>query len=618
MRNHFRIQKGFAPALIVVFIAALGVATAINYGLYKTQVKKIQRQVDDVGQKNENAIKAIKDVFATLNTDLISEGVTNKYFSKSLANGALSVASLPLSYDSATGVFSIDLSGYQPLDADLTSIAGLTGTSGLLRKTAANTYSLDTSTSLTFYTETDPIYSANTHAAGMNQGVATTNSPTFAGLNIGTLSGILKGTAGAVSLATDGTDYLSSTIGLKLDQTIPQTTIGRFSFPGLTVATQEVWVKRGDTIQSTIDAITDASVSKPYLVRIPPGVYTERVICKDYVSLKGAGITATKITYTHSSASQQTITPAIADVMDMTIEALGIGGTIGTGIQVVNKTFNVRNCMLIGNYDILYEVQQLGGNTYKFFDCFISANYDGFVNNSPSSKVYVYNSPVTAYASVGGIIGIFRNIGGASTEMHVYNSPVTGSLAIYDYDAKIVNGTNGILRVYNSPINITNTSTGSIYGVYATGANSNIEVYGGKISTTSAGTAYDLYRTAGTLNVYATKYTTSSGTIGGNMLFPADLTVTGIATVGKLVVNTSDLVVNAAGYANKVGIGTTTPGEKLEINGGLRLNTATAKPACDSTHRGTFWVAQGGAGVKDTVEVCAKDAADAYTWRTIY
>lgn len=38
---------------------------------------------------------------------------------------------------------------YQPVDADLTSIAGLAGTSGLLKKTAANTWSLDTNTYLT-------------------------------------------------------------------------------------------------------------------------------------------------------------------------------------------------------------------------------------------------------------------------------------------------------------------------------------------------------------------------------------------------------------------------------------------------------------------------------------
>lgn len=47
-----------------------------------------------------------------------------------------------------------DVSGvYQPLDADLTSIAGLSGTSGLLRKTAVNTWSLDTNSySLTSHT----------------------------------------------------------------------------------------------------------------------------------------------------------------------------------------------------------------------------------------------------------------------------------------------------------------------------------------------------------------------------------------------------------------------------------------------------------------------------------
>lgn len=38
---------------------------------------------------------------------------------------------------------------YQPLDGDLTAIAALTGTSGFLRKTAADTYTLDTNTYLT-------------------------------------------------------------------------------------------------------------------------------------------------------------------------------------------------------------------------------------------------------------------------------------------------------------------------------------------------------------------------------------------------------------------------------------------------------------------------------------
>lgn len=44
--------------------------------------------------------------------------------------------------------------GYQPADADLTAIAALAGTSGLLKKTAANTWTLDTNTYLTAITKT--------------------------------------------------------------------------------------------------------------------------------------------------------------------------------------------------------------------------------------------------------------------------------------------------------------------------------------------------------------------------------------------------------------------------------------------------------------------------------
>lgn len=52
-------------------------------------------------------------------------------------------------------------STYQPLDGDLTAIAALIGTSGLLKKTAADTWSLDTNTYLTSFTETDPIFVAS-------------------------------------------------------------------------------------------------------------------------------------------------------------------------------------------------------------------------------------------------------------------------------------------------------------------------------------------------------------------------------------------------------------------------------------------------------------------------
>ena len=64
-------------------------------------------------------------------------------------------------------------STYQPLDADLTAIAGLTGTSGLLKKTAANTWALDTNTYLTAH---QTIYALTLEVGTSTVGTYTPNS----------------------------------------------------------------------------------------------------------------------------------------------------------------------------------------------------------------------------------------------------------------------------------------------------------------------------------------------------------------------------------------------------------------------------------------------------------
>lgn len=63
-----------------------------------------------------------------------------------------------------------------------------------------------------------------------------------------------------------------------------------------------------------------------------------------------------------------------------------------------------------------------------------------------------------------------------------------------------------------------------------------------------------------------------------------------------------------------VGVGTTAPAQKLEVNGGVRLNTATSRPACDNNTRGTFWVTQG--SPSDTVSVCVS-VNGAMNWKTL-
>jgi hypothetical protein len=45
---------------------------------------------------------------------------------------------------------------------------------------------------------------------------------------------------------------------------------------------------------------------------------------------------------------------------------------------------------------------------------------------------------------------------------------------------------------------------------------------------------------------------------------------------------------------------------------------AASQPTCSAALRGRLWFATGGTGVKDGLTVCAKDATEAYAWRTLY
>ncbi len=65
-----------------------------------------------------------------------------------------------------------------------------------------------------------------------------------------------------------------------------------------------------------------------------------------------------------------------------------------------------------------------------------------------------------------------------------------------------------------------------------------------------------------------------------------------------------------------VGIGTNRPTQRLEVNGGIRLNTTGSRPVCDSTARGVLWFT-GDDLSGDTLEVCAYDGRG-YDWRVLF
>ncbi len=152
------------------------------------------------------------------NVDNTSDATKNAAI-VTLTNKTISGATNTLSniaQSSITGLVT-DLSNKQPLDNDLTAIAALAGTTGFLKKTALDTWTLDNST---YYLASNPSgYTNNTgtvttasvvSANGFAGSVDTAGTTPAITLST-TITGIIKGNGTAISAATAGIDYLSPT-----------------------------------------------------------------------------------------------------------------------------------------------------------------------------------------------------------------------------------------------------------------------------------------------------------------------------------------------------------------------------------------------------------------------
>ncbi len=90
-----------------------------------------------------------------------------------------------------------------------------------------------------------------------------------------TITGILKGNGTAISAATDGSDYLSSTTGLKLDQTSQQTIANNSPIFGSLTASQIVATDANKALQSLSVATYPSLTELSYVKGVTSAIQTQ-------------------------------------------------------------------------------------------------------------------------------------------------------------------------------------------------------------------------------------------------------------------------------------------------------------------------------------------------------
>ena len=292
--------------------------------------------------------------------------------------------------------------------------------------------------------------------------------------------------------------------------------------------------------------------------------------------------------------------------------AIGIFNPGGTGAAISNfngglalqvftsNPVSVANGLTVNNYtNPLSPLSVTGGAALGSYGSSVAAPTDGLI---VSGNVGIGTATPTEKLTVAGNVAVTGNIVSSGTV-------TTNEVKAAGGQRFVVGGAYGTVQYfappssyayYNAYMNAADTQSNGGYTVYNDASQSlSAQIFG----SAAGGTSFGLPNASLT-----------------NLVAASGVSALSVGTMGNvpLVLGTSGSErVRVSGSGN-VGVGTSSPQQKLEVSGGVRLNTTTAKPACDASARGTFWVSQGASGVKDSVEVCAKDASNAYAYRTLY
>jgi hypothetical protein len=237
------------------------------------------------------------------------------------------------------------LANYQPLDGDLTAIAALSGTTGIVRKTAANTYSLDTDTYLTGITSTQV-----TTALGFTPYNATNPSGYLSTVNL------TSNVTGALPVANGGTGATTLTGYVKGNGTSTMTASAAIPVADVTGAAPLADPTFTGTVvlPSTTSIGTVSSTEIGYLDNVTSAIQTQ-------LNAK-APLAAPTFTGTSTFATTDALGPVRQNIV--AVAALDIDCSLGnffTKTIAGNSTFTFSNAPSTRAFAFTLEVTHTSG-----------------------------------------------------------------------------------------------------------------------------------------------------------------------------------------------------------------------------------------------------------------
>ena len=229
------------------------------------------------------------------------------------------------------------------------------------------------------------------------------------------------------------------------------------------------------TITAALASITDASSTKPYVIKVMPGIYNESITMKPYVDVVGSGRENTKITSSAVRENTQIISNAVTVIgaNNSTIENIWVDlfGDPGWGVRPI-AILNDNTAMKINNVKITVVTNDSDSAGIKFI-----GPVTGIVSNSDISVSGEYNNGSVGiyaqgiYAQGGPDITVSNctiNIKATATNENSWNTGILNGNKLTVRDSVIISeGSHYNYAIYssgNSEVTVSNSELKSIAG----------------------------------------------------------------------------------------------------------------------------------------------------------